>query len=118
MKYLVSSFVIEGIQQFYENVAKKYKHTYDYSLMHKNIDDATTAIYKIETELLRRKPSISKWNGLYMANTDKWYFAYKIEGDTIYVEDARHAQNMHEGLNRVINLMERMDNLPKRPTII
>ena len=29
MKYLVSSFVIEGIQQFYENVAKKYKHTYD-----------------------------------------------------------------------------------------
>lgn len=86
--------------------------------MHKNIDDATTAIYKIETELLRRKPSISKWSGLHMANTDKWYFAYKIEEDTVYIEDARHAQNMHEGLNRIINLMERMDNLPKRPSII
>lgn len=53
-----------------------------------------------------------------MANTDKWYFAYKIEEETVYVEDSRHAQNMYEGLNRIINLIERMDNLPKRPSII
>ena len=32
----------------------------------------------------------------YMANTDKWYYAYTIEGDTITVVDACHAQNMHE----------------------
>ncbi len=31
-----------------------------------------------------------------MANTDKWYYAYKIDGDTIIVVDACHAQNMHE----------------------
>jgi len=30
-----------------------------------------------------------------MANTDKWYFAYTIEGDTITIVDACHAQNMH-----------------------
>ncbi len=29
-----------------------------------------------------------------MANTDKWYYAYTIEGDTITVVDACHAQNM------------------------
>ena len=31
-----------------------------------------------------------------MANTDKWYYAYTIDGDTIDIRDARHAQNMHE----------------------
>ena len=31
-----------------------------------------------------------------MANTDKWYYAYIIEGDTVTVVDARHAQNMHD----------------------
>jgi hypothetical protein len=29
-----------------------------------------------------------------MANNDKWYFAYKINGDVIIVVDACHAQNM------------------------
>jgi len=31
-----------------------------------------------------------------MANTDKWYYAYTIEDDTITVVDACHVQNMHE----------------------
>ena len=30
------------------------------------------------------------------SNTNKWYYAYQIEGDTITVVDACHAQNMHE----------------------
>jgi len=34
--------------------------------------------------------------GYYMANTDKWYYAYTIEGDTVTVVDACHAHNMHE----------------------
>jgi len=29
-----------------------------------------------------------------MANTDKWYFAYTFDGDTVTVVDACHAQNM------------------------
>ena len=31
-----------------------------------------------------------------MANTEKWYYAYIIEGDMIKVVDACHAQNMHD----------------------
>jgi hypothetical protein len=27
-------------------------------------------------------------------NTDKWYYAYTIDGDTITIVDACHAQNM------------------------
>ena len=31
-----------------------------------------------------------------MANTSRWYYAYRIDGDTVTVVDACHAQNMHE----------------------
>ena len=74
---------------------KKYKHTYSEELMHQNIDEAIDAMYQIEQTLLRREPTLERWKGYYMANTDKWYFAYTIEGDTITIVDACHAQNMH-----------------------
>lgn len=98
MNYFIRNRVGNKINSFYQNVAKKYKHTYSEELMHKNMDDAYNAIYQIENGLLRRQPTISRWRGLYMAtsNDKHWYFAYRIEGDTIYVEDACHAQNMHE----------------------
>lgn len=32
----------------------------------------------------------------------KWNFAYRIEGGTVYIEDACHAQNMHESKNVTI----------------
>ena len=47
-----------------------------------------------------------------MANFKNWYFAYKINGDTIFVEDACYSQNMHEANLKVMNLIERIDNLP------
>jgi len=50
---------------------------------------------KYKHTLLRREPTLERWKGYYMANTDKWYFAYTIEGDTITIVDACHAQNMH-----------------------
>ena len=62
--------------------------------MHKNIDDAIDSMYQIERTLLRRKPTSPRWYGYHMANTDKWYFAYTIDGDTITIVDACHAQNM------------------------
>ena len=64
--------------------------------MEKNVLDAYDSIFQIEQSLLRREPTLSRWTGLYMANTDKWYFAYKVEDDTVTVIDACHAQNMHE----------------------
>ena len=101
MKYIISNTVILNIEDFYQNVSKKYRHTYDYSDMHRDVDNAINSICQIENGLLRRQPTLSRWNGLFMANSNdrKWYFAYRIDGDTIYVEDACHAQNMHESKN-------------------
>ena len=71
-------------------------HTYSEELMHKNADDAVDAMYQIERTLLRREPILSRWKGYLMANTDKWFFAYTFDGETVTVMDACHAQNMHE----------------------
>lgn len=84
------------INRFYQNVSRKYKHAYSEELMHKNVDDAVDSMYQIECTLLRREPMITRWKGYYMANTDKWYFAYTFDGETVTVVDACHVQNMHE----------------------
>lgn len=95
-KYKVSPMCYRKIFSFYHNVAKKYRHTYSEELMHRNIDDAVDSIYGIERTLLRREPTLVRWSRYFMANTDKWYFAYKIKGDTIMIMDACHVQNMYE----------------------
>ena len=63
--------------------------------MEQNVRDAYAAIFQIERTLLRREPTLTKWKekGYYMANTDKWYYAYIIDGDTITVVDVCHAQH-------------------------
>ena len=94
-KYWVNPQCYEKIYLFYYHVALKYRHTYSEELMHKNIDDAIDSMYQIERTLLRRRPIVEKWKDYYMANTDKWYFAYTIEFGMIIIVDACHAQNMH-----------------------
>jgi len=96
MKYIIKKRCVQKVTQFYRNVSKKYKHTYSEEMMHKNADEAFDAMYQIERTLLRRQPSLKRWAGYYMANTDKWFFAYTIEADTVIVVDACHAQNMHD----------------------
>ena len=98
MKYKVKKRCSTNIVKFYLNVSRKYKHTYSNSLMHKNINDAIDAMFQIEETLHRRIPTITRWQkqGWHMANTEKWYYAYTIDGDTIIIQDACHAQNMHE----------------------
>ena len=96
MKYIIKPRASRNIYTFYQNVAKKYHHTYDKDDLKRNVYDALQSIYEIERTLLRRKPTLSRWKGYHMANTDKWYFAYTIEGDTITIVDACHAQNMHQ----------------------
>ena len=95
MKYEIRKRCANKINSFYLNVSKKYKHTYSENLMHKNVDETFDCIYEIERTLLRRKPLLKQWEGYYMANTDKWYYAYIIENDTVIVVDVCHAQNMH-----------------------
>ena len=96
MKYIIRKRCAQKITTFYRNVSKKYKHTYSLELMEQNVNDAYDSMFEIEKTLLRREPTISQWSGYHMANKGKWYFAYTIDGDTIIVVDARHAQNMHE----------------------
>ena len=94
LKYIIKPRAAQKIFSFYSNVAKKYLHTYDKNDLKRNVHDAVFSIYKIERTLLRREPTIARWTGYHMANTEKWYFAYIIKGDTIIVVDACHAQNM------------------------
>ena len=96
MKYIIKPRASRNIYTFYQNVAKKYHHTYDKDDLKRNVYDALQSIYEIERTLLRRKPTLSRWKGYHMANTDKWYFAYTIDGDTITIVDACHSQNMHQ----------------------
>ncbi len=90
MIYHISKRCFRKINSFYHNVA--------------NLNDAFNSIYEIERSLLRRKPTLERWSNYHMANTDKWYFAYTIDGDTITIVDACHAQNMHDNTPKSLNL--------------
>ena len=94
--YIIKPRASRKIFTFYTNVAKKYRHTYDKENLKRDVQNAVFSIYQIERTLLRRKPTLSRWEGYHMANTDKWYFAYTITDDTITLVDACHAQNMYE----------------------
>ena len=94
MKYIIKPRASRKIYTFYSNVAKKYRHTFDKDDLKRNVHVAVFSIYDIERTLLRREPTIDRWKGYHMANTDKWYFAYTIDGDTVTVVDACHAQNL------------------------
>ena len=54
-KYFYTKQTAAKIRSFYKNVAKKYRHTYSYEDMERNIHDAFFAIYAIERTLRRRK---------------------------------------------------------------
>lgn len=98
LRYVVKSRAAQKIYAFYSNVARKYRHTYDRDDLKRNVRDSLFSIYGIERTLMRREPTIARWieRGYFMANTDKWYFAYTFDGNTITVVDVCHAQNMHE----------------------
>lgn len=94
--YEISEKAIQEVRRFYWNVSKKYRHTYSYEDMYRNINQAVDDMYLIEQAFPRRRPSISHWQGYHMATNGLWYYAYTIDGDTITIHDARHSQNMYE----------------------
>lgn len=101
---VISSKAYNEILKFYLNVARKYSHTYSLSFMLKNIDEARMAMLQIENKLPRRKPTLARWRGLYMASymvngKTRWNYVYRIEDNIVYIEDACHAQNMSEFTN-------------------
>jgi len=95
MQYVYKPRALKKIWDFYRNVAKKYKNAYDYDDMERNIRSAVFDGTLIEQSLHRRKPTLSRWQGWHMATNGRWYYAYTIEGDTIVIQDACHAQNMY-----------------------
>jgi hypothetical protein len=95
-KYLYTRRAINKIRTFYNNVALKYRHAYSSADVKRNATEAFNCIYDIEKTLPRREPIINRWKNYYMAYSNKWYFAYIIDGDTITVVDTCHAQNMHD----------------------
>lgn len=107
MNYKISKYALNQIRSFYNNVAKKYRNTWSKEDVKKYVLATKQSIYQIENGLIRRNPTISRWQGLFMATSKdkKWNFAYKIDGDTIYIEDACHAQNMHES-KKILRISE------------
>lgn len=94
LRYIVKPRTSQKIYSFYRNVARKYRHTYDKDDLKRDVQNAVFSIFRIERSLLRRKPTLQRWQTYHMANTDKWYFAYTFDGETVTVVDACHAQNM------------------------
>ncbi len=93
--YVIWRRVHRKIFSYYTNAARKYFNTYSFESMKRHIINAENSITFIEDGLQRRKPTLNRWQGLYMAHAKDWYFAYRIKGDTIEVVDACHTQNMH-----------------------
>lgn len=93
-KYAIKPLAIRKVRSFYRNVCLKYPNIYSYYDMLRYINNTVDAIYCIEQSIPRRKPTIERWQKWHMAHAGNWYYAYSIDGDTITIRDACHAQNM------------------------
>lgn len=93
--YTIKPLAVRKVRSFYKNVYHKYPNTYSYYDMLRYINNTVDAIYCIEQTALRRKPTIERWKNWNMAHVGNWYYAYSIEGQTITIHDACHAQNMY-----------------------
>ena len=94
-KYNIRPLAMHKIRTFYWHVLIKYSNTNSYSDMVRYINNVIDAVYGIERTLIRRKPTIKRWQGYHMAHAAVWYYAYTIDGDTITIHYACHQQNMH-----------------------
>lgn len=93
-KFTIKPLAIRKVRSFYRNVCLKYPNIYSYYDMLRYINNTVDAIYCIEQSIPRRKPTIERWQKWHMAHAGNWYYAYSIDGDTITIRDACHAQNM------------------------
>jgi tRNA U34 2-thiouridine synthase MnmA/TrmU len=94
--------VYNNISRFYYNVRRKYPNTNSYKQVLDQINKVYNEAYNVGTKLQKVNPSttyvISKWKGYnvdYSKNTG-WYFAYKIQNNTVYVYDAENGRNMSD----------------------
>lgn len=95
-KYHIKPLAVQKVRSFYRNVLITYPNIYSYDDMLSYINNTVDAIYGIEHTLLRRQPTIKRWQNWHMAHAGNWYYAYSIDGDTVIIHDACHQQNMHD----------------------
>ncbi|KAA6301519.1 MAG: hypothetical protein EZS26_002263 [Candidatus Ordinivivax streblomastigis] len=102
MKVIIKTKAFMKIYNFYLNVAKKYKHAWSMEESIRHVEKVTQEAYKVGTQLSKREPYFRpNWRN-YSVDYSKatgWYFAYRIENDTIYVEDAENYRNMSNLIN-------------------
>lgn len=65
-QFIVKARAQRRIRLFYQNVARKYKHTYDIDDFIRDVQNAVYGIYQIEKTLLRREPTLKRWAGYHM----------------------------------------------------
>ncbi len=94
-KYIIKPLAVRKVRSFYRNVCLKYPNTYSYDDMLRYVNNTVDNIYGIEVTFQRRRPTVERWQKWFMAHAGNWYFAYSIDGSTIIIHDACHAQNMH-----------------------
>ncbi|MDR0844650.1 MAG: hypothetical protein LBN71_05465 [Tannerella sp.] len=99
MEVIVRDRVYYRIQQFYNNARLKYPNTYSYTDAFNDYKKVEKELAKVGTQLYKKNNTIiQRWLDYqvdYSRDTG-WYFAYRVEQDTIYVYDAENARNMSD----------------------
>lgn len=65
MGIVINHITYNAIYRYYMNMFKKFHHEWGIEDIHSLIDKTFDSIYQIENGLIRRKPTISRWKGLY-----------------------------------------------------
>lgn len=90
------------IHKFYYNAMLKYPNTYYPDDADRDIIKVVSELHKVGTRLWHKNDSIlSRWDGYLVdySTKVKWYFAYRIEDNAVYVEDAENYRNMSDLAN-------------------
>ena len=98
MQVTTHNRVYQRIRKFYDNAMLKYPNSYFPDEADRNVDKVCDEIYKVGT-LPKVNPNTSfvpkTWAGYFVSRSDTgWYFAYKIQGNTVYIYDAANHTNM------------------------
>jgi hypothetical protein len=77
---------------------KKYPNTYNIYDAEKDWNRVRNEIYKVGISLIPSDTTLPKWKeyNVCRSKLTNWYFAYKIQNDTVYVYDAENGNNMSD----------------------
>lgn len=91
---IVDNLAIAQIMSFYNNVGLKFPHNNTGDVIEKYIDNAINSIYSLNNDKLLQEPYLNRWAGYKRITLGYWNLAVVVDGNTFYVKDACHRQNM------------------------